>query len=261
MASPASPALYDEPVVATVGMNVIAESLRAGFDDFMARPTTAIFLVVIYPFIGLLLYRFAFNAELLPLLFPIASGFALIGPLAAVGLYELSRRREQALELDGVSAFGVLTGDVMIPVLQIGLLLLAIYAAWLGSAQLIYQATMGGYAPQSLVDLLWVSITTPAGWALIVLGFGVGFLFALVVLAVGAISLPAVFDRQLSAGAAVGLSVRAFLTNTRVMLAWGFVVAVGLAIASLPAFIGLMVALPIFGHATWHLYRRLVPHG
>lgn len=245
--------------VASIGTDDLKDAIREGWADFMARPTSAIFLIVIYPFLGLLLYRFTFDQALLPLLFPIASGFALVGPLTAVGLYEISRRRARNEAVDGVSAYQSVGGEIIVPIVQIGLLLLVIYAAWLGMAQLIYLATMGSFEPAGLGDLLATVVSSGAGWALIALGCGVGFLFALVVLAIGAISLPAVYDRHISAADAVGLSVRAFAVNPRAMSIWGLIIAAGLALGSLPAFLGLMIVLPVFGHATWHLYKRLVP--
>lgn len=246
--------------VATITTRDVGHALRRGVDDFLARPTTAIFVIVIYPLVGLLLYRFAFRQDLLPLLFPIVAGFALVGPITAAALHEISRRREQdGAVIDGVSAFGTLDGERLVPLAQVALLLLVIYAAWIGTAQVIYDATMGGYRPDGLLDLVETAISTPEGWALIVVGCGTGLLFALVVLAVGAISVPAIVDRGIGAADAVALSVRAFVENTRTMLVWGFVVAAGLAIGALPAFLGLVIVLPILGHATWHLYRRLVP--
>jgi uncharacterized membrane protein len=252
---------FDDPTrtVEKIGYDAIGASLRAGWADFLARPTAGIFLIVIYPFIGLLLYRYAFHEALLPLLFPIASGFALVGPIAAVGLYEISRRRERHAEVDdGVGAFGSLSGEQIVPALLVGVLLLVIYAAWIGVAQAIYGATMGDYVPAGIGDLLSTVFTTAEGWTLLIVGCGVGFLFALVVLAIGALSLPAIFDRKVGAAEAVALSVRAFAANPGPMLAWGFVVAAGLVLGSLPAFLGLMIVLPLFGHATWHLYRRIV---
>ncbi|MEO1102645.1 MAG: DUF2189 domain-containing protein [Pseudomonadota bacterium] len=239
--------------------STITTVFQAGWQDFLARPTVAVFLILVYPLVGLLLYRFAFDQELLPLLFPIASGFALIGPLSAVGLFGISRNREQNREPEALQAFGELTGDALVPTIKVGLLLLVIYAAWIGVAQLIYDLVMGGYVPGSLGDLAATVLGSGAGWVLIVVGCGVGALFALFALAVGAISLPAIFDRRIDAGEAVGLSVSTVLGHPRLFLAWGIVVAVGLAIASLPAFLGLLVALPVFGHATWHLYRKTVP--
>ena len=250
----------DDPGVATIGSDALGDSLRRGWADFKARPTTAIFLIVVYPFIGLVLYRFAFNQSLLPLLFPIASGFALVGPLAASGLYQISKRREAGSTTeDGVSAYGILGPDRLVPLLLVGVLLLVIYAAWIGVAQAIYQATLGDYVPENLFAMVSHVFSTSEGWTLLIVGCGVGFLFALVVLAVGAISLPAIVDRGIGASEAVGLSTKAFVTNPRVMLTWGFIVAAALIVGTIPFFLGLMIVLPVFGHATWHLYRHLVP--
>lgn len=251
---------YDIPVE-RIAMDAVPRSLKAGWHDFLARPTTAIFVIVIYPLVGLLLYRFTFDQALLPLLFPIASGFALVGPLAATGVYEISRRREHGQQVDdGVGAYAALDGERLVPLMQVGLLLLVIYAAWIGTAQLIYDATLGAFAPTGLAALASQVFNTPEGLVLLVVGCGTGFLFALVVLAVGAISLPAIVDKGLGAADAVALSVRAFTQNTAVMLAWGLVVAAALIAGTLPFFLGLVIVLPVFGHATWHLYRHLVPY-
>ncbi|MEM8664697.1 MAG: DUF2189 domain-containing protein, partial [Pseudomonadota bacterium] len=158
-------------------------------------------------------------------------------------------------------ALAAISGDRLGPTVKVALLLLVIYAAWIGVAELIYGLTMGGYAPQSVGDLLGAVLGSAAGWTLVVIGCGVGALFAVFALAVGAISLPAIFDRHIEAGEAVGLSVSTVLAHQKLFLAWGIVVAVGLFLASIPAFLGLLVALPVFGHATWHLYRRTVPAG
>lgn len=254
-------ATFDTDGVATVPPSVIPDALRRGWADFMARPTTAIFLIVVYPFIGLLLYRFASDQSLLPLLFPIASGFALVGPLTAAGLYSISRSRERndRSELDGVTAYNVLGRDRLIPLLKVGLVLLVLYAIWIGAARMIYLATFGDVRHESVGALLEAVLTTAAGWALIIVGFGVGFLFALAALAIGALSLPAIVDRGVSASEAMTLSVRAFVANPRTMLLWGLVVATAIFVGSLPLFLGLMIVLPVFGHATWHFYRQFVP--
>jgi uncharacterized membrane protein len=251
-----------EPPVESIEPRDLVASLREGWKDFLARPTTAIFVIIIYPLVGLLLYRLTFDEGLLPLLFPMVSGFALVGPLAAAGVYEISRRREagHAVE-DGVTAYAALDGERLVPFLQVGLLLLVIYAAWLGIAQLVYDATLGSFAPAGIGALAERALTTPEGWALVIVGCGTGFLFALVALAVGAISLPAIFDRGIGAADAVALSVRAFAANPGPMLLWGLIVAAGLVVGTLPFFLGLVIVLPLFGHATWHLYRRLVPAG
>jgi uncharacterized membrane protein len=242
-----------------IGVADIKDALARGFDDFGAHRTDVIFLGVIYPVVGLLLARLAFGYDMLPLLFPLASGFALIGPVAAVGLYEMSRRRAQGVEISWGDAFGVVRSPSFAAIAVLGLILLAIFIAWIVVADLIYAATMGSQPPASIVGFVEDVLTTPAGWSLIVVGMAVGFLFAVLVLAISVVSFPLLLDRDITLGAAVRTSVRAVIANPGPMALWGIIVAGGLLVGSLPALIGLIIVMPVLGHATWHLYRKLVP--
>jgi uncharacterized membrane protein len=242
-----------------IGIADLRDALARGLADFEANRTDVIFLCVIYPVIGLVLGRVASGYGFLQLLFPLASGFALVGPFAAVGLNEISRRREQGGEVRWVDAFGALRAPSIGSIMLLGLMLIALFLLWLVVAQMIYVVTLGPQAPTSVANFLSDVFTTEAGWTMILLGFGVGFLFALLVLAVSVVSFPLLLDRNVGIGTAVATSMRAVATNPRVMLVWGLIVACGLVVGSVPFFVGLVVVLPILGHATWHLYRRLVP--
>lgn len=236
----------------------LKEALRKGADDFIAMPTHAMFLCAIYPIVGLLLARLAFGYSVLPLLYPLATGFALIGPLAALGLYELSRRREAGLPASAVHAFDVVQSSSIGAIVLLGLLVLAIFLLWMAAANAIYIADFGYAPPQSIEAFARDVLTTPAGWNLIVIGNVVGLLFAIVALTVSAVSFPMLLDRDVGAAVALVTSIRAVVANPLVMGLWGLIVAVLLFLGSLPAFLGLAVVVPILGHATWHLYRRLV---
>jgi uncharacterized membrane protein len=228
-------------------------------DDFGAYRTDVIFLCIIYPLAGLLLARTAFNYDMLPLLFPLASGFALIGPVAAVGLYEMSRRREQGIEVGWADAFGVMRTPAFGAILILGLILFGIFLLWLVTANAIYLATLGPDTPASLGTFVRDVFTAPAGWTLIVAGVGTGFLFACVVLAISVVSFPMLLDRDVGLYTAVATSIRAVATNPVPMAVWGLIVAGGLVLGSLPALLGLIIVMPVLGHATWHLYRKVVP--
>lgn len=246
------------PAIRKIGLVDLKDALSRGVDDFLAMPTHAIFLCVIYPLIGLIAARLAFGYSVLPLLYPLATGFALVGPLAAIGLYELSRRREQGLAVSAADAFNVLRSSSIGAIVALGLLLVVIFALWMGTANAIYIDNFGYKPPASAAAFIHDVLTTEAGWNLIVVGNAVGLIFAVVALTLSAVSFPMLLDRDIGAAGALLTSIRAVIANPLVMAVWGLIVAALLLIGSLPFFIGLTVVLPILGHATWHLYRKLI---
>jgi uncharacterized membrane protein len=244
--------------IRTIGPADLMDVLAKGLDDFKAKPSHILLLVAIYPVIGLFAARIAAGYDVLPFVFPLVSGFALIGPLAAIGLYEMSRRREAGLDPTWQDAFEIFRSPALGSIMVHSFILGALYFAWLAAAQLIYWATFGSVMPVSIPEFARQVFTTPAGWTLIIVGCGVGFIFAAVVLAVSAFSFPLLLDRNVGALTAVQTSVRVSLANPVTMLLWGFIVAGLLAIGSVPLFVGLAVVMPVLGHATWHLYRKAV---
>ncbi len=204
------------PVVRKIGIADLRHALAEGARDFEACRTDVIFLCLLYPIAGVIISRVAFNYGLLPLIFPLIAGFALIAPLFGVGLYEMSRRREQGVAIGWADAFAVLRSPAIGSILVLGLLLLGLFALWLFAASFIYTLTLGPDLPVSATNFARDVLTTPQGWTMIVVGMGVGFLFALLVLMIS--------------------------------------------VVSFPLLVGLAIVLPILGHATWHLYRKVVTY-
>jgi uncharacterized membrane protein len=248
-------------VVRKIGLSDLGDALRLGWEDFKAIPTHAVVLCVIYPVLGLVLFRVVLGYSVLPLLFPLAAGFTLIGPFAALGLYELSRRRERGEEAAAWHVLHVLRAPSFGAILGLGILLLVLFGVWIATADAIYTATFGHAPAASIPDFARRVLTTPEGWLLIIVGCGVGFLFAAVALCVSVVSFPLMLDRHASAADAIWTSLRVVMENPLAMAGWGLIVAVLLVIGSLPLFVGLTVVLPVLGHATWHLYRKVVEPG
>ena len=236
----------------------IRQALRRGWDDFIAFRTDVLFICVIYPVAGLVLAFFAFDRSLLPLLVPLMTGFALVGPAAASGLYELSRRREKGQPASWANAFSFLESPAMVPVAVMSLYLVGIFMAWMLAAWAVYSLTLGPEPPASIGAFAREVLTTGAGWTMIVLGFGVGFLFASVVLVVSIVTFPLLLDRHVGLSRAIRASIEVSRRNPASVALWGLVVAVSLALGFVTLFVGLIFALPVLGHATWHLYRAAV---
>ena len=258
IAASAANSNVDRPIVVrTIGAADLREVLAKGFDDFKAMPTFALFLVSIYPIIGLILFRVVFESDLLPLAFPLIAGFTLIGPFAAIGLYELSRLREQGLGISwqAMKLHRTASWDAIV---TLAIVLTAIFITWVGAAQAIYYLIFGSAVPGSIAEFAHQVFTTSAGWTLIFVGCGVGLVFAAVVLTISVVSFPMLLDQNVSFETAVWTSVRAVFANPMTMAMWGLVVVVGLVIGSLPFLVGLAIVLPVLGHSTWHLYRKVV---
>ncbi len=246
------------PQIRTLTMADLRTALRKGWEDLFAFRSDVVFVCLLYPVIGALLAALAVQGNLIYLFFPALSGFALTGPIAAVGLYEMSRRRENGEETNWLAYLDVIKSPKFGGIVVLGLFHVVVFAVWIMVANLIYDATLGPVPPTSLLSFATDVLTTPAGWAMTVVGIGVGFCFAVVVLAISVVSFPMLLDREVSLPTAVVTSVQVALKNPRPIGAWGLIVAVMLALGSVPALLGLVIVLPLLGHATWHLYRAAV---
>ena len=230
-------------------------ALAEGWRDFLAKPSHNMFLALIYPLAGLVLIRAASGGAALPLVWPLISGFALVGPVAAIGLIEFSRRRdlgETPRWEHALAPFGRPGGGAA---LRIALVLFALFVLWLAAARGVHAVTLGPSGSGSLAAFAGRLVGTAEGWTLILLGNALGFLFAVAVLLIGAFSLPLALDGERSARRAMALSARMVAANPRAMALWGGVIGAGLAASITLGLVSLAVAPPIFAHATWRFSR------
>lgn len=244
--------------VRKIGVADLRDALEKGWNDFWQKPSHLVFLGLIYPLAGVFLCRLVVGYDILPLLFPLVAGFALVGPFAALGLYEISRRLEQGQDAAWADALNVMRSPGLLPLAILGFTLMMIFVLWLIAAMVIYSAIFGDMVPATVSGFLHEVITTRAGWTLILVGNAVGFLFALAALMISVVSFPLILDRHVGALAAARTSINAVVTNPGPMLLWGLIVAVALVIGFATLLVGLAIIVPVLGHATWHLYRRVV---
>jgi uncharacterized membrane protein len=248
----------EHPTIRHIGVADTFDALRRGLEDFWDKPSHYVFLCLIYPLVGVFLFTWTSGGDAFQLVFPLMSGFALLGPLTGIGLYEISRRREQHLDTSWRHAFDVRKSPAIPAIIALGIFLMAVFIAWLLSAQALYDHFYGSGAPATFTGFIADVFSTRRGWMLMVSGNLVGFLFALFVLATTVIAFPLLLDRDVGVYAAVETSLRATFANPVPILLWGLIVAVCLLAGSVLLFAGLAVVLPVLGHATWHLYRKVV---
>jgi uncharacterized membrane protein len=178
--------------------------------------------------------------------------------VAAIGLYEISRWRERGEHVNWATGLQVLSSPAMGSILGVGSILLILFFAWLAIAYGIYAATLGPEPPASAAAFFNEVFRTSAGWAMIVFGIGVGAIFAAVAFAIGVVSFPLLLEHDVGMATAISTSFKAVAANPGTMALWGLIVAGLLVLGSLPALAGLIVVMPLLGHATWRLYRRIV---
>jgi uncharacterized membrane protein len=244
------------PIVRRIRPADLKDALVKGLADFLAVPSSLIFMGFIYPLYPIIGVIFFENA--VELLYPIMSGFALIGSFVVIGLYEVSRRLELGLEISWTHLLALRHAPSLPSMLALGLLLIALFICWLVASEWLYVRLFGPAPPESLSVFLNEVFTTPRGWTLIIVGNAVGFAFGVVALSVGVVSFPLLLDRNVGVAVAVRTSVQAVLANPLTMALWGLIVVVSLAIGFLLLLIGLAFVVPILAHATWHLYRKVV---
>ena len=255
-AQTASTPASDVPVRTITSVDLNA-ALRDGYRDFLDRRGDLIFVAMIYPIIGFAAAVVFLGGALIPLFFPISAGIGFLGPVAALGFYELARRREEGLDTRWNHFFDFAKRPAWESIIAMSGILFVIFFAWVAVAWVLYAAFIG-VAPETVGEFLTRLFTTPEGWALILVGNLFGLFFAAIVLTVSVVSMPMLVDCDVSARTALATSVRAVMANKAAMFRWGVTVAVLLVLGSLPAFIGLAFVLPWLGYATWHLYTRLV---
>ncbi|MEQ9694538.1 DUF2189 domain-containing protein [Shimia sp. SDUM112013] len=246
------------PRVQRIGAHKVASALRAGWVDTQKFRSDVFVLMAIYPFVGIALCVVAFNLAFLPALFPMTAGFALLGPAAATVLYVQNKLGESGEEPSILSAVSALRSKSMGPVLFLSMYLLVLFVFWMAAAMWVYRITLGPELPVGATAFLRDVLTTLEGWTMIWLGCGIGAVFATLVLLTSLVSFPMLVDRPVGLPVAVATSLRVAVKNPLPTALWGLTVAGLLFLGSLPFFLGLVIVLPVLGHATWHFYRAAV---
>lgn len=230
-------------------------ALSAGWADFRARPAFGIFFALIFVLSGLALSHLLLVRGEIFWLIPAAAGFPLLAPFTAVGLYEVSRRREAGLPLSWGNVLGALKGRGDEQILSMGVILFVAFGFWIIIAHTVFSIFVveAGAGSESLGFLL-----TETGLIMLAVGSVIGAVIALTFYVGTVISLPMLVDRKVSFLAAIITSISVFRANTLILMVWAAFIAGMLFLAMAPLFLGLIVVLPVLGHATWHLYRRSV---
>lgn len=248
----------DAPVARSINGEDIRWALKAGWDDYKTRRGERLLLPFVYVVVGILAAFVGWKQSIYPFLFPAAAGFALVGPIAASGFFEMARRREAGLEFGWSHFFDPLAGRSRWPIVGLMILAMGLFLAWIWIAGRLYQTTVGTLEPKGIGEFLWMVFNTSEGLRMLIWGNLTGFFFALAALVLSTFSVPLSVDKGTEPITAILGSVRVFQKNPITVLKWGAIVAVLLFVGSIPLFVGLMAVIPFLGFSTWHLYTRAI---
>jgi uncharacterized membrane protein len=256
-AAPAATPPVSEPIVRTIKGADVTEALAAGLRDFQAAPLYGLFFGGIYALGGMLIVAAIWRWDMIYLAYPLAAGFALIGPFVAVGLYEVSRLRERHEALSWSKVLGVVFAQGGRELGWMSLVCVFIFMMWMYQVRLLL-ALFFGFEPVSADTFLRTLFGTPEGWLFLAIGHADGAVLSVILFSLTVVSFPLLLEREVDFITAMITSVRAVTRNPVPMLVWALVIVILMIAACLPLFMGLFVVLPVLGHATWHLYRRIV---
>jgi uncharacterized membrane protein len=246
-----------DPVVRRIGAGDIAEALVQGLRDFQAAPLYGLAIGGFYAAGGIVILLCLTAFGMIYLAYPLAAGFALIGPFVAIGLYEVSRRLEAKQPLSVPAIWSTVTSRSEIG--WMAFVTLFIFVIWMYQVRLLIALLIGLNASfSSLREFLTIVLTTNEGLVFLAAGNIVGAALSLILFSLTVVSFPLLLDRDVDFVTAMVTSVRSVVTSPLPMIGWAAVIVMLLIVSSLPYFLGLVVTLPVLGHATWHLYRRVV---
>ncbi len=256
--APRNPPGSTMPTIRDITLKDVGDALAAGLRDFQAAPLYGMLLGAVYAIGGIVLVVLVAWMGASYLAYPLAAGFALIGPFVAVGLYEVSRRRELGLPISWGALFSVVFGQGKREMGWMAFVTLFIFIVWMYQVRLLLALFLGFSSFGTMREFLGMLLSTPEGLMFLVVGNAVGAVLALVLFSLTVISFPLLLDRDLDFITAMITSVQTVLRNPVPMLTWGLIIVVDLVFSAIPMFLGLIFTLPVVGHATWHLYRRAI---
>lgn len=246
-----------DPVVRRITAADIAEALSLGLRDFQALPLYGLAFGALYAIGGIVILLCLTAFGMVYLVYPLAAGFAMIGPFVAVGLYEVSRRRETGRPMSIAAIRAAITARSEIG--WMAFVTLFVFVAWMYQVRLLIALLLGLNASfSSLHEFITVVLTTNEGLLFLAIGNAVGAALSLILFSLTVVSFPLLLDRDVDFVTAMITSVRAVVTSPLPMIGWAALIVILLAVSAMPYFLGLVVTLPVLGHATWHLYRRII---
>lgn len=246
------------PDVNAISFGDLLACLKAGLSDFARAPLFGLLFGGVYALAGIIMVLAVTRWNMSWMIYPLAIGFPIIGPFAAVGLYCVSRRLQNGEPLGWQPVLSLVWAQRRRELSWMAFVMLFVFWVWMYQIRLLIAIMLGRMSFSTLDKFLSIVFTTPEGWAFLAVGHIVGAILALIMFSITVVSVPLLMERDIDFVSAMITSVKVVLKSPVPMIAWGIFVTLAVIAASLPMFLGLLLVLPVLGHATWHLYKRAI---